>query len=77
MSEQSLLEARADGDRLTLAGVGAWTAVQAGALERLIEAQSAAPQGPRRVTIDMFVALMAWHDDNHLEQLTRAVEGRP
>lgn len=30
-----------------------------------------------RVTIDMFVALMAWHDDNHLEQLTRAVEGRP
>ena len=30
-----------------------------------------------RVTIDMFVALMAWHDDNHVEQLTRAVEGRP
>ena len=30
-----------------------------------------------RVTIDMLVALMAWHDDNHLEQLTRALEGRP
>ena len=30
-----------------------------------------------RVTIDMFVALMAWHVDNHVEQLTRAVEGRP
>ena len=30
-----------------------------------------------RVTIDMFVALMAWHDDNHVTQLTRAVEGRP
>jgi hypothetical protein len=30
-----------------------------------------------RVTIDLLVALMAWHDDNHLEQLTRALEGRP
>jgi DinB superfamily len=30
-----------------------------------------------RVTIDMLVAIMAWHDDNHLEQLTRALEGRP
>ena len=30
-----------------------------------------------RLTIDMLVAQMAWHDDNHLEQLTRAVEGRP
>ena len=29
-----------------------------------------------RLTIDMLVALMAWHDDNHLEQLTRALEGR-
>jgi hypothetical protein len=30
-----------------------------------------------RLTIDRLVALMAWHDDNHLEQLTRAVEGKP
>jgi hypothetical protein len=30
-----------------------------------------------RLTIDMIVALMAWHDDNHLHQLTRALEGRP
>ena len=30
-----------------------------------------------RLSIDMLVALMAWHDDNHLEQLTRAVEGQP
>jgi hypothetical protein len=30
-----------------------------------------------RLSVDMFVALMAWHDDNHLEQLTRALEGRP
>jgi len=30
-----------------------------------------------RLSVDMFVAMMAWHDDNHLEQLTRAVEGQP
>jgi len=29
------------------------------------------------LSVDMFVAMMAWHDDDHLEQLTRAVEGRP
>jgi uncharacterized damage-inducible protein DinB len=29
-----------------------------------------------RMTIDDFVTLMAWHDDNHLAQLTRALEGR-
>jgi hypothetical protein len=28
------------------------------------------------VTIDDFVTLMAWHDDNHLDQLTRALEGK-
>jgi hypothetical protein len=30
-----------------------------------------------RLSIDMLVTLMAWHDDNYLEQLTRAVEGKP
>jgi hypothetical protein len=30
-----------------------------------------------RLSIDMIVAIMAWHDDTHLEQLTRAAEGRP
>jgi hypothetical protein len=30
-----------------------------------------------RLSIDMLVAMLAWHDDNHLEQLTRAVEGQP
>jgi len=30
-----------------------------------------------RLSIDMLVAHMAWHDDNHLQQLTRALEGRP
>jgi uncharacterized damage-inducible protein DinB len=30
-----------------------------------------------RITIDGFLALMAWHDDNHLDQLRRALDGRP
>ena len=78
MSEQSLLEGRADGDRLTLAGTGAWTAVQAGELERLIESQSAAAEGgPRRVTIDMtriekFDTYGAWL----LERLVRVLKER-
>lgn len=29
-----------------------------------------------RFTIDDFATLMAWHDDNHLDQLKRALEGR-
>ena len=29
-----------------------------------------------RLTIDMLVAHMAWHDDNHLDQLTRALAGK-
>lgn len=29
-----------------------------------------------RVTIDDFVTLMAWHDENHLDQLKRALDGR-
>ena len=30
-----------------------------------------------RITIDGFLSLMAWHDDNHLDQLRRALDGRP
>jgi hypothetical protein len=30
-----------------------------------------------RRTVDDFVGLMAWHDDNHLQQLARGLEGRP
>jgi hypothetical protein len=30
-----------------------------------------------RMTIDDVVALMAWHDDNHLDQLKRALAGAP
>jgi uncharacterized damage-inducible protein DinB len=28
------------------------------------------------VTVDDFLTLMAWHDDNHLDQLRRALEGK-
>lgn len=30
-----------------------------------------------RMTIKDFVGLMAWHDDNHLDQLKRALKGQP
>jgi hypothetical protein len=29
-----------------------------------------------RITLDNFLSLMAWHDDNHLDQLKRALEGK-
>lgn len=29
-----------------------------------------------RMTLDDFATLLAWHDDNHLDQLKRALEGR-
>jgi len=29
-----------------------------------------------RRTIDEFLTVMAWHDDNHLDQLVRALDGR-
>src|SRR5215831_8437418 len=29
-----------------------------------------------RIALDGFLSLMAWHDDNHLDQLTRALQGR-
>jgi hypothetical protein len=29
-----------------------------------------------RMTVDDIVALMAWHDDNHLDQVKRALDGR-
>jgi hypothetical protein len=32
--------------------------------------------GRGRRTLDEFLSVMAWHDDNHLDQLTRALEGR-
>jgi hypothetical protein len=28
------------------------------------------------ITLDSFLTLMAWHDDNHLDQLRRALEGK-
>jgi uncharacterized damage-inducible protein DinB len=29
-----------------------------------------------RITLDGFLSLMAWHDDNHLDQIKRALEGK-
>jgi uncharacterized damage-inducible protein DinB len=29
-----------------------------------------------RLTIDTILTIVAWHDENHLEQLTRAMQGR-
>ena len=29
-----------------------------------------------RITLDGFLSIMAWHDDNHLDQLMRARQGR-
>ena len=29
-----------------------------------------------RITLDGILSVMAWHDDNHLDQLTRALQGR-
>src|SRR5712692_6301986 len=34
-----------------------------------------ARRGP--LTVDTLVALIAWHDDNHLDQVARALDGRP
>src|SRR5207244_11301039 len=31
----------------------------------------------RRRTVDEFLSVMAWHDDNHLDQLIRPLLGRP
>jgi uncharacterized damage-inducible protein DinB len=30
-----------------------------------------------RMTVKDFVGLIAWHDDNHLDQLKRALDGKP
>ena len=30
-----------------------------------------------RMTIDYLLSLMAWHDDNHVDQLRRALKGEP
>ena len=33
--------------------------------------------GRGRRTLDEFLSVIAWHDDNHLDQLARALDGRP
>ncbi|MBV9557210.1 MAG: MlaE family lipid ABC transporter permease subunit [Pseudolabrys sp.] len=77
MSDVTLLEGRAEGDRLLLAASGSWTAPHALELETLIEAQAQTPSEFRRVDIDMgrierLDTFGAWL----LERLVRAWKGR-
>jgi hypothetical protein len=44
--------------------------------DRLAEEQGGIHPVRGRITMDAFLSLMAWHDDNHLDQLTRALQGR-
>jgi phospholipid/cholesterol/gamma-HCH transport system permease protein len=53
VSGEILLDSRAEGDRLELAGAGAWTAPQARELEALVAAQTRGHDAIRRVRIDM------------------------
>ena len=53
MNWEILLDSRAEGDRLELAGSGAWTAKNARELEHLIAAQAKHADAIRRVSIDM------------------------
>jgi phospholipid/cholesterol/gamma-HCH transport system permease protein len=53
VSDEILLEGTADGERLRLAGAGAWTATRARKLEALIEGQTRQRGAIKRVDIDM------------------------
>ena len=53
MNGETLLDSKTEGDRLELAGAGAWTARHAKELEALIDAQSVGHDAIRRVSIDM------------------------
>jgi phospholipid/cholesterol/gamma-HCH transport system permease protein len=53
LENKSLLDSRTDGDQLTLAGNGAWTAQNARRLEGLIDRAARRPDKVRRVAIDM------------------------
>ena len=53
MSVETLLEGTADGDRLRLAGVGAWTAGNARRLESEIDGATRRYDAVKHVAIDM------------------------
>ena len=53
MSDEILLDGDAEGDRLRLAGAGAWTATRARRLEAVINRLLAVPAEIRRVDLDM------------------------
>lgn len=77
MSVETLLEGTADGDRLRLAGAGAWTAGNARRLESEIDGAMRRYEAVRHVAIDMgrverLDTFGAWL----LERLVRAFTGR-
>lgn len=46
-------------------------------MPELLAALDAFCQEPAgRITIDAIVTMLTWHDDNHLDQLRRALEGK-
>jgi phospholipid/cholesterol/gamma-HCH transport system permease protein len=53
LDNKTLLEAKTDGDQLTLAGTGAWTAQNARRLEALIDRATRERAAVKRVAIDM------------------------
>jgi phospholipid/cholesterol/gamma-HCH transport system permease protein len=53
LDNETLLEGRIDGDQLTLAGTGAWTAQNARRLEALIDRVTRGREPIKRVAIDM------------------------
>jgi phospholipid/cholesterol/gamma-HCH transport system permease protein len=77
VSETALLKSTTEGERMTLAAAGAWTAEHARELELLIDEQSRQRRAIRRVDIDMGAVerldtFGAWL----LERLVRAWKGR-
>jgi uncharacterized damage-inducible protein DinB len=66
--------------REAVAAFGRWRAETLQILRKLTPEQwkrgGTHPQRGR-MTFDDFLSLMCWHDDNHLDQLRRAVAGQP
>ena len=57
------------------AALGLQPAVGGSYYQQVPFVRSSVKPGTRgRMTIDDFVTLMAWHDDNHLDQLRRALD---
>ena len=53
MIPNPVLKSTVEGDRLELAAIGAWTAVNADELERLVDAAAPLVAGAQRILLDM------------------------